>query len=243
MRRGRVVSVEVVARIGGRFPGRVAEQAMRGAESAARRMVHLGGPALAGDGHDDDADADAPCSPGGASGTGAADDRLRAAEWSTIEGGALHCSVSVSGRVDRTGDSLSSGCVISAVATTSEGWVLAHSVVLEGGGGGRKKIQKKKKTSKTPEQCGEEAVALLRAELESGACLDEHATDQVLLFAALAAGETVLRVRNLSLHATTALELLRRLLGSEHTVEPVEGRLDAVILKVRGVGLVRGAGV
>lgn len=61
------------------------------------------------------------------------------------------------------------------------------------------------------EQLGAQAAQALRAELASGATLDIHAADQLLLYMGLARGVSVFRVRDLSSHARTTLWLLERL--------------------------------
>lgn len=61
------------------------------------------------------------------------------------------------------------------------------------------------------EQLGVQAAQALRSELDSGATLDVHAADQLLLYMALASGMSTFRVRELSSHARTTLWLLERL--------------------------------
>lgn len=61
------------------------------------------------------------------------------------------------------------------------------------------------------EQLGTQAGQALSSELLSGATLDIHAADQLLLYMALARGMSTFRVRELSLHAHTALWLLEQL--------------------------------
>lgn len=62
------------------------------------------------------------------------------------------------------------------------------------------------------ERLGEQAARALRSELASGATLDIHAADQLLLYMALARGVSRFRVRELSSHARTTLWLLEQLL-------------------------------
>lgn len=58
------------------------------------------------------------------------------------------------------------------------------------------------------EQLGEEAGRALRADLQSGAGVDLHAADQLLIYAALAGGGSHYTARALSLHAETAMWLI-----------------------------------
>jgi len=62
------------------------------------------------------------------------------------------------------------------------------------------------------EYLGEQAAQALRSELASGATLDIHAADQLLLYMALARGVSRFCVRELSSHARTTLWLLEQLL-------------------------------
>jgi RNA 3'-terminal phosphate cyclase (ATP)/RNA 3'-terminal phosphate cyclase (GTP) len=56
------------------------------------------------------------------------------------------------------------------------------------------------------------AGKLLREEISSGATLDRHAADQVLIYLDLAPGTSSFLARNLSLHATTTMWLLKQFL-------------------------------
>ena len=62
------------------------------------------------------------------------------------------------------------------------------------------------------ERLGEEAGHALRAEIESGATLDIHAADQMLVYAALANGLSHFNVRTLSSHASTTMWLIEHFL-------------------------------
>ena len=62
------------------------------------------------------------------------------------------------------------------------------------------------------EQLGSEAGRLLREEILSGATLDSHAADQVLIYLALAGGSSRFLARSLSSHAATTIWLLEQFL-------------------------------
>lgn len=62
------------------------------------------------------------------------------------------------------------------------------------------------------EQLGMEAGRSLRQELSSGATLDGHAADQVLIYLALAAADSRFLARTLSSHAATTMWLLEQFL-------------------------------
>lgn len=62
------------------------------------------------------------------------------------------------------------------------------------------------------ERLGEAAGRALRADLQSRAGVDLHAADQLLVYAALAEGDSRYTVREVSLHAETAMWLIGRFL-------------------------------
>nr|MCU0842581.1 RNA 3'-terminal phosphate cyclase [Thiobacillaceae bacterium] len=68
------------------------------------------------------------------------------------------------------------------------------------------------------ESLGEAAGGALRADLESGAAVDLHAADQLLVYTALAGGESRFTVRELSSHARTAMWLIERFLPARFAV-------------------------
>lgn len=80
------------------------------------------------------------------------------------------------------------------------------------------------------EQLGQDAGRALRAELEAGAAVDIHASDQLLIYAAQAQGASRLAVREVSLHAQTVMWLIEQFLpvrfrtetwGNIHRIEVV----------------------
>ncbi|MCS6787348.1 MAG: RNA 3'-terminal phosphate cyclase [Thiobacillaceae bacterium] len=74
------------------------------------------------------------------------------------------------------------------------------------------------------ERLGAEAAQALRQDLASGAALDVHAADQLLIYAALAAGDSLFSVRALSSHAETAMWLIAQCLPVRFAVEAQAGR-------------------
>lgn len=62
------------------------------------------------------------------------------------------------------------------------------------------------------ERLGHEAAQALRQDIASGAALDVHAADQLLVYAALAAGGSRISAREVSLHAQTAMWLIGQFL-------------------------------
>lgn len=73
------------------------------------------------------------------------------------------------------------------------------------------------------ERLGSNAGHALRAELEAGAAVDIHASDQLLIYAAQAHGGSRLLVRKVSQHAQTVMWLLEQFLPVKFRVEPQQG--------------------
>ena len=69
------------------------------------------------------------------------------------------------------------------------------------------------------ERLGHDAARMLRADLDAGATLDLHATDQMLPFLALATAPSSFRAAQLSSHAATGIWLLERLTRARFRVE------------------------
>jgi len=75
------------------------------------------------------------------------------------------------------------------------------------------------------EAVGEECARRLRAELDSGATMDEPMSDQILLYAAFADGVTEFTARKLSGHAETTMWLLPQFLPCDLATELDGGRV------------------
>lgn len=71
------------------------------------------------------------------------------------------------------------------------------------------------------EKLGTSAAGELIADLNAKASLDTHASDQVLIYAALANGESRFSVRTVTPHATTTMWLLERLLSRRFETVPL----------------------
>lgn len=69
------------------------------------------------------------------------------------------------------------------------------------------------------EVLGEAAAADLQAELDSGAAVDVHAADQLLIYTALAEGESRYSTREVSRHAQTAMWLIEQFLPRRFRTE------------------------
>lgn len=73
------------------------------------------------------------------------------------------------------------------------------------------------------ETLGEDAGRELRADLDAGVTADVHAADQLLVYLALAGGESAFTARELTSHAETAMWLMGRFLPVRFTAEQVAG--------------------
>lgn len=82
------------------------------------------------------------------------------------------------------------------------------------------------------EALGEAVAAELGADMASGAQLDVHAADQVLVYLAMARGPSSFAVRALSSHARTAMWLIEQFLPARFAVE-ADGALSRVAITPR----------
>lgn len=77
------------------------------------------------------------------------------------------------------------------------------------------------------EDLGRRVATELKADLDVGATVDPRAADQMLPYLALARGPSFLRVRTVTQHLATQVDLLRELTGCRFTLTP-EGLLHRV---------------
>jgi RNA 3'-phosphate cyclase len=101
------------------------------------------------------------------------------------------------------GETRSPGSVLSCVAESADGWKLGASALGERG--------------RPAEEVGAQAAAGLAKELASGACVDEHAADQILPWLALCGG--VVEASEVSAHARSNMEVIERFGGKLFRVE------------------------
>lgn len=101
------------------------------------------------------------------------------------------------------GDTLSPGSVITCVAEFEGGVRLGGSALGRQG--------------KRAEDVGREAADWLAAEIESGAAVDEHAADQLIVWLALAGGE--IRASRISEHTRTSIWVTEQFLGKVFELE------------------------
>lgn len=89
----------------------------------------------------------------------------------------------------------------------------------------------------SPAALSQEACKPLIANIAREACLDEHCADQVILFMALAAGESIFRTGPLTEHTRTAIHFAEVCTGASFRVEPVQdGKPDLFEVACTGIG-------
>ncbi|SDJ71428.1 RNA 3'-terminal phosphate cyclase [Microbulbifer yueqingensis] len=106
------------------------------------------------------------------------------------------------------GDAFGSGGALVLVAETGNSFLGSATVAQRG---------------VPAEELGRQAGQSLRAELEAGAAMDTHACDQLLLYAAQAAGPSRLLVREVSEHSRTVMWLVEQFLPVSFRVETRQG--------------------
>ncbi len=88
---------------------------------------------------------------------------------------------------------------------------------------------------KPAEKVGQEAAASLINEIRTGANLDQHTTDHMILPASLAEGESKFKTSNITLHTLTAIELAKEFTEARFVVNGEEG--EPGVIRVCGIGL------
>jgi len=87
---------------------------------------------------------------------------------------------------------------------------------------------------KRAEVVGREAAERLVKALDAGSAIDDHALDNLVIYMALARGESEVYAPEMTSHAETAIELCKTITGAEFTVRK-QGR--GVAVRARGSGL------
>jgi len=87
------------------------------------------------------------------------------------------------------------------------------------------------------EKVAEDAVKGLLRQIDSGAAVDKHLGDQLVIWASLADGLSEYMVSELTSHTVTSIELCKLLSGAE---AEVSGKLgEPAVVRIRGIGLKR----
>jgi RNA 3'-terminal phosphate cyclase (ATP) len=84
---------------------------------------------------------------------------------------------------------------------------------------------------KRAETVGEEAARLLLDYYHSTQCLDPNLADQIVLYLALAAGESFFTTSRISNHLITNLDAIEKFLDLEHRIKGMKGSPGTIILR------------
>ncbi len=117
--------------------------------------------------------------------------------------------------------SIDAGCGIILFAELSSGAVLGSDSLGQLG--------------KPAEKVGEEAAVDLSRQLSTRAPVDKHLGDQLIVYMALADGESEIRVSELTLHTVTSIHVSESIIGAAFTTVGKQG--SPATIRCRGVGL------
>ncbi len=84
------------------------------------------------------------------------------------------------------------------------------------------------------EKVAEDAANDLIKQLDTGAPVDKHLGDQLVIWASLASGTSEYRVSELTTHTTTSIELCRMFAGAEAEIKGSLG--EPATIRIRGIG-------
>jgi RNA 3'-phosphate cyclase len=88
---------------------------------------------------------------------------------------------------------------------------------------------------KTAERVGSEAAQRFVGQVKTGAYVDLHTADNLVLPCSLAAGTSTFTVSRLTLHTLTAVEIAKQITGAKMVVEGAEGKQGRITIEGRGV--------
>ncbi|KAJ2948238.1 hypothetical protein O0L34_g7466 [Tuta absoluta] len=104
---------------------------------------------------------------------------------------------------------------------------LSSGCVLGSDGLGKKEV--------APLYVGKKAGETLRLALESGACVDQHTQDQLIIYMALSSGRSAVRAGEIALHTKTAIHIAEILTKTKFTITP-SGAQN--IIECTGIGFI-----
>jgi len=119
--------------------------------------------------------------------------------------------------------SFGNGSGIVIVAKTSTGCILGGSAL------GSPKV--------SPQDTGIKCAEELLEAVECGGCVDKYVQDQLILYMALAAGESLVKTGPLTLHCETAIHIAEKLTNAKFTVSD-DPHSSGWIIKCQGIGLI-----
>jgi len=115
------------------------------------------------------------------------------------------------------------GTAIMICAQSSTGCIIAGSAIGEKG--------------KKAESVGEEAANHLLTDISHGGCTDEYLQDQIIIFMALAEGNSKVKVGPISEHTSTSIHYTGLLTGAKFTVTPTKiDKEQTFWLECSGIG-------
>ncbi|KAI5634962.1 RNA 3'-terminal phosphate cyclase domain-containing protein [Phthorimaea operculella] len=104
---------------------------------------------------------------------------------------------------------------------------LSSGCVLGADGLGKKEV--------APLYVGKKAGEQMRLALESGACVDQHTQDQLIIYMALSSGRSAVRAGEVTLHTKTAIHIAEILTKTKFTITPCEAQN---IIECTGIGFI-----
>ncbi len=108
---------------------------------------------------------------------------------------------------------------------------MAATVPGSGGWAGSTALGKR---GKPAEKVGKEAARGLQTFIDSGAAVDQHLADQLLLYAALAEGTTELTVEAITEHARTNMWVIEQFLGPVFELREARHRAPRIVVNGQG---------
>lgn len=129
---------------------------------------------------------------------------------------------------DETKTSVAEGTMIRLIAATDTGCLFCASAI------GSRNL--------TAEQVGSQAAAILIKNINAGGCVDEYMQDQLIIFMALANGQSHLKIGPMEMHTKTSIHFAELLAGAKFTITPtpLEQRTlpteDSLIITCDGIG-------
>lgn len=90
------------------------------------------------------------------------------------------------------------------------------------------------KREEKPQVTGSRAAAEIIKVITEGACVDDHAQDQVIILMALADGYSKIKVGAVTMHTKTAIYIAEKLTKAKFTIT---GQGSSSIIECQGIGL------
>ncbi len=88
---------------------------------------------------------------------------------------------------------------------------------------------------KPAEMVGAEAAKRLISQIKTGAYVDLHTADNLVLPCSLAEGASSFTVSRITMHTLTAVEIAKKILGAKISVDGSEGKPGKIIVNGRGI--------